>query len=382
MNKIHSIIQNIKNIFDNKEFIPLHEPIFRGNEKKFLLDCIDSSFVSSVGEYVNRFEDDIQKLTSTKYAIAVVNGTSALHISLKLAGVKKDDEVITQALTFVATANAISYLDANPIFIDVDRDTMGLSPEALLSFLDEFGELRENGTYNKKTGKKISACIPMHTFGFMCRIDKIIAICEKWKINVIEDAAEALGSTYKGKSAGSFGLINSFSFNGNKIITSGGGGAISTNSKQLGEKAKHITTTAKVPHKWDYFHDQIAYNYRMPNINAALVCAQLENLIEIKKNKRELYNEYKSIFFDIGVQLIDIPKDTDWNYWLISIVFENEKERNLFLEKSNNKGVMTRPIWKLMYKLPMYKNCQRDQQTNAEFLADRIVNIPSSAKIK
>ena len=377
-NKFHRTIKHIKNSFGNKEFTPLHEPVFFGNEKKYLLNCIDSTFVSSVGEYVNQFEFEMAKFTNTKRSIAVVNGTSALQVSLRLAGVKSDDEVITQALTFIATANAISYLNAQPIFIDVDIDTMGLSPKALLSFLDEYGELRENGTYNKKTGKRISACMPMHTFGFMCRIDEIVSICNKWKIPVVEDAAEALGSVFKGKPAGSYGLINAFSFNGNKIITAGGGGAITTNDNDLGVTAKHLTTTAKVAHQWEYIHNELAYNYRMPNLNAALACAQLENLKEIKERKKRLYSEYQSFFVNMGLQLVGVPDDTDWNYWLISLVLENKKDRDLFLKETNENKVMTRPIWRLMHKLPMYKNCQRDRQLNAEFLEERIVNIPSS----
>ena len=287
-NKFQKTINHIKSTFGNKPFTPLHEPVFFGNEKKYLLDTIESTFVSSVGAYVNTIEEKIQEFTSTKKAIAVVNGTAALQVSLRLAGVEKDNEVLTQALTFVATTNAISYLNAKPVFIDVDLDTMGLSPLALINFLDEFGELREDGTYNKKTGKRISACLPMHTFGFMCKIDEIIEICNKWKIPVVEDAAEALGSFYKGKSAGSFGVASAFSFNGNKIITSGGGGIITTNNEDIGVKAKYLTTTAKVPHAWEYVHDEFGYNYRMPNLNAALACAQLEQLTVIKESKKKL----------------------------------------------------------------------------------------------
>lgn len=380
-NKFQKTINHIKSTFGNKPFTPLHEPVFFGNEKKYLLDTIESTFVSSVGAYVNTIEEKIKEFTSTKKAIAVVNGTAALQVSLRLAGVKKDNEVLTQALTFVATTNAISYLNAKPVFIDVDLDTMGLSPLALINFLEEFGELREDGTYNKKTGKRISACLPMHTFGFMCKIDEIIEICNKWKIPVVEDAAEALGSFYKGKSAGSFGVASAFSFNGNKIITSGGGGVITTNNEDTGVKAKYLTTTAKVPHAWEYVHDEFGYNYRMPNLNAALACAQLEQLTVIKESKKKLYNEYQTFFSTQGVQLVDIPKGTDWNYWLTSVLLENKKDRDLFLKDTNGSKVMTRPIWQLMYRLPMYKECQKDNQLNAEFLEERIVNIPSSARI-
>ena len=380
-NKFQKTINHIKSTFGNKPFTPLHEPVFFGNEKKYLLDTIESTFVSSVGAYVNTIEEKIQEFTSTKKAIAVVNGTAALQVSLRLAGVEKDNEVLTQALTFVATTNAISYLNAKPVFIDVDLDTMGLSPLALINFLDEFGELREDGTYNKKTGKRISACLPMHTFGFMCKIDEIIEICNKWKIPVVEDAAEALGSFYKGISAGSFGVASAFSFNGNKIITSGGGGIITTNNEDIGVKAKYLTTTAKVPHAWEYVHDEFGYNYRMPNLNAALACAQLEQLTVIKESKKNLYNEYQTFFSTQGVQLVNIPKYTDWNYWLTSVLLENKKDRDLFLKETNGSKVMTRPIWQLIYRLPMYNDCQKDSQLNAEFLEERIVNIPSSARI-
>ena len=380
-NSFENTIKFIKESFGNRDFTALHEPVFFGNEKKYLNNAIDSTFVSSVGEYVNQFESEFAKVTNTKRAIAVVNGTAALQVGLRLCGVKSGEEVITQALTFVATANAISYLNATPVFVDVDRDTMGLSPTALESFLNELGELREDGTYNKKTGKRISACVPMHTFGFMCKIDEIVNICNKWNIEVVEDAAEALGSKFKGGNAGSFGKVGAFSFNGNKIITAGGGGSIVTNENDIADKAKYLTTTAKIPHKWEYAHDEMGYNYRMPNINAALICAQLENLNKIKENKAQLYSEYDNFFNGKGLELVKIPKDTDWNYWLMSLKFNDKKERDLFLDESNSNAIMTRPIWQLMYRLPMYKDCQRDAQINAEFLEERIVNIPSGARI-
>jgi len=362
-------------------FIPLHEPRFFGNEKNYLLETIDSTFVSSVGEFVDRFEDDMASLINVKRAIALVNGTSALQICLKLAGVKPNDEILTQALTFIATANSIAYLGAKPVFLDVDRDTMGLSPVALEEFLNDNAELKDDGSYNKKTGQKISACIPMHTFGFMCRIDEIVRICKKWKIPVIEDAAESLGSFYKGKSSGSFGMLSAFSFNGNKILTCGGGGAITTNIDEIANEAKHLTTTAKVPHKWEYFHDKVGYNYRLPNLNAALACAQLEKLDDMKKSKTNIYNQYQSFLEHKGINLVKIPKDTEWNYWLISVLLDNKDDRDLFLKETNSQGTMTRPIWQLMYRLPMYKDCQKDNQKNAEYLEERIVNIPSSAII-
>lgn len=376
---IDNTIDFIRSVYNTEGDIYLHEPRFVGNEKNYLLETIDSTFVSSVGPFVDQYEEQISKLTDTKRAVAVANGTCALQISLELAGVKSEDEVLTQALTFVATANSISYLKATPIFIDVDLDTMGLSPKALKEFLEQNVELKDDGSYNKKTGKKISACMPMHTFGFMCRIDEIVEICNQWKISVVEDAAEALGSKYKGKSSGSFGLLGAFSLNGNKIITSGGGGAITTNNIAIGDKAKHLTTTAKVPHKWEYTHDKLGYNFRLPNLNAALACAQLEQLDNMKNSKKTIFNQYKDFFHDTEINIVDIPKNTDWNYWLTSILLKNKKERDIFLEETNKQGIMTRPIWTLMYRLPMYKKVQRDSQKNAEYLERRIVNLPSSA---
>tara|TARA_B100001250_G_scaffold93253_1_gene77712 strand:+ start:2748 stop:3896 length:1149 start_codon:yes stop_codon:yes gene_type:complete len=372
-------INFVRSIYDTNDNVYLHEPRFIGNEKEYLIETIDSTFVSSVGPFVDKFELEISKLTNTIKAVAVANGTCALQISLLLAGVKSEDEVLTQALTFVATANSISYLGASPIFIDVDLDTMGLSPKALEEFLIQNAELRDDGSYNKKTGKKISACMPMHTFGFMCRIDEIVKICNKWKISVVEDSAEALGSKYKNKPAGSFGLLSGFSLNGNKIVTSGGGGAITTNDITLGNEAKHLTTTAKIPHQWEYSHDKLGYNFRMPNINSALACAQLEQLDKMKNSKQKIFEKYKDFFKDTEITLVDIPKNTNWNYWLMSIMLENKKDRDIFLEETNQEGIMTRPIWTLMYRLPMYKENQRDSQRNAEYLEERIVNLPSSA---
>jgi perosamine synthetase len=375
------IIKTIRNQFPGLDRIGLHEPQFFGNEKKYLAETIESTFVSSVGAFVDRFELDFASFTQTSKAVAVVNGTAALQVALRLAGVKKEEEVLTQALTFVATSNSILYNQAFPVFLDVDLDTMGMSPKALNTFLEEYGELRKEGCFNKSSGRRIAACMPMHTFGFMCRIDQILAICKTWNIPVVEDAAEALGSSYKGQAAGSFGALAAFSFNGNKIITAGGGGAIVSSNPDLARKAKYLTTTAKVPHPWAYEHDELGYNFRMPNLNAALLCAQLEQFELLKTSKNELFEGYKNNFFESGIKLKPIPDDTDWNYWLISLEMENEKERDSFLKESNENGVMTRPIWQLMYKLPMYRDCQRDDQKNAEYLEQRIVNIPSSARI-
>ena len=378
--KIDQIVQIIKDEFATDKFIPLHEPYFGGNEKKYLEECIDSTFVSSVGPFVDLFEQRIAEITETKKGVAVVNGTAGLQVALRLVGVQANDEVLTQALTFIATANAINYNQAKPVFIDVDRDTMGLSPSALKAFLEEFGELREGSTFNKKTGKRIGACVVMHTFGFPARIEELVTICDAWKIPLVEDAAESLGSTVNGKALGGFGKVGVLSFNGNKIVTSGGGGAIVSNDVELATKAKYLTTTAKVPHPYEYVHDELGYNFRMPNINAALICAQLEQLDFFLKKKRELALAYKSRFDQLGVNFRWELPNTQPNYWLMCVELENLDERNLFLKESNNSNVMTRPIWQLMNKLPMYNECQHDGLENSLYLEDRIVNIPSSVR--
>lgn len=380
MEGFQETISFIQNYYESKEFIPLHVPNFSGNEKKYVIDTIDSTFVSSVGGYVDNFEMRMQEITFTQKAVAVVNGTSGLQVALRLIGVDKGDEVITQALTFVATANAIAYNGASPVFLDVDLETMGLSPKAIENFLDEYGQLREDGCYNKKTGNKISACVPMHTFGFPVKIDEIVKVCEKWRIPIIEDAAESLGSNFKGRPTGSFGEMGVFSFNGNKIITSGGGGAIVTNNETLGEKAKYLTTTAKRPHSYEYFHDLLGYNFRMPNLNAALACAQLENLPLFIEKKRNLAEAYDKFFIDQGLKFRKEEPQSTANYWLMCLELNDRRERDAFLEITNRSNIMTRPIWQLMFRLPMYRGCLRDDQQNAKFLEDRIVNIPSSVK--
>lgn len=372
------IVSFIRETFNSNEFIPLHEPRFNGAEKKYLLDAIDSTFVSSVGAYVDRFEKMIEDISMTNKAIAVVNGTSALQVALRLAGVQNGDEVLTQALTFIATINAIIYNGASPVFLDVDIDTMGLSPKAVNSFLDEYGELRDGICYNKKTNKKIAACMPMHTFGFPVHLDELITICTKWNIPIVEDAAESIGSEYKNKPTGSFGKLGIYSFNGNKVVTCGGGGVIMTNDIELGNKAKHLTTTAKVPHPYEYVHDEIGYNYRMPNLNAALACAQLEQLDSFIQKKRILANNYKNYFNSIGVKFRTELTNTKANYWLMCVELKDKSERDLFLKESNTNKVMTRPIWQLIFKSPLYSNFQKDAQANAMYLEERIVNIPSS----
>ena len=374
--KYRKIVDFIKRLY-KKDIVPLHEPIFVGNEEKYVLDAIRSSYVSSIGEYVDKVEKFMADFTGSKYAIATVNGTSALHIALLLSGVKENTEVITQPLTFVATCNAISYCGAYPTFVDVDNDTLGMSPESLESFLVENCFIKDDGVYNKLTNRKITAIVPMHTFGYPCKIDKIIEIADRYNIPVVEDAAESLGSFYKGKHTGTFGKFGIISFNGNKIVTSGGGGVILTSDEVLAKKAKHLTTTAKVPHKWKYYHDEIGFNYRMPNLNAALLLAQLENLEKFLKIKRNLAMKYKEFFDWLGVEFFTEPEYATSNYWLNAIFLRDRKEKDEFLEFSHENGVLCRPVWVLMNKLPMYKDCFSYKLENVYKIEERLVNIPS-----
>ena len=380
MTNVQVSIEFIKSQFPKQNFIPLHVPTFGGNEKKYLLETIDSTFVSSVGAFVDRFENMMQEITNAKRGIAVVNGTAGLQVALRLAGVNSGDEVLTQGLTFVATANAITYNNAHPVFLDVDIDTMGLSPVAVSDFLEAHGELRNGVCFNKKTNRKIAACMPMHTFGFPVHLDELLSVCNQWHIPVVEDAAESLGSYYKQKHTGTLGKLGAFSFNGNKIVTAGGGGAIITNDEEIGVKAKYLTTTAKKPHPYEFYHEELGYNYRMPNLNAALACAQLEQLDILLENKRTLATEYASFFATKGINFRTELENTKANYWLMCIELENKTERDLFLKQSIENNVMSRPIWQLMHRLPMYNHCQKDEQTNALFLEERIVNIPSSVR--
>lgn len=359
--------------------LALHEPTFSGNEKKYLEECIDSTFVSSVGKFVDKFESDVAKYTGAAKAIVCVNGTNALHMALMLSGVKLNDEVITQPLTFIATVNGISYCGAKPVFVDVDKETLGLSPNALYAFLENNSEQKADGyCYNKTTNRKIAACVPMHTFGHPCRIDEIATICKKYNISLIEDAAESLGSYYKNQHTGIFGDIGVLSFNGNKIITTGGGGMLLFNDIELASKAKHLTTQSKIPHPWEFGHDAIGYNYRMPNINAALGVAQLEQIEPFLVAKRKLTYKYKDFFDQQGIQFVMEPKHAKSNYWLNAILLGNRVERDDFLEYTNKNGIMTRPVWELMNRLPMFIDAQCGDLSNAEWIADRLVNIPSS----
>lgn len=359
-------------------FIPLHRPVFEGNEKQYLIDCIDSNFVSSVGAKVTEFEQQMAAFTGAGYAVATVNGTAALHIALQLAGVEPGDEVISQALTFIATCNALTYAGARPVFVDVDLDTLGMSADALRRFLSTHAEIRDGHAWNKTTGRRISACVPMHTFGLPCRIEQIVAICDEYGISVVEDAAESLGSYVGSRHTGAFGRLATLSFNGNKVITTGGGGMIITNDEALAKRAKHLTTTAKVPHPYEFVHDEVGYNYRMPNLNAALGCAQMELLPQMLAIKADMAARYREFFAGHGVRFIDAPPGTTSNFWLNAIVLDDEAERNAFLAYTNAQGVMTRPVWRLMPRLQMFKDCQHDGLENSRWLEARVVNLPSS----
>ena len=393
-------IDFIKSVYGNQEFTPLAVPVFVGNEKKYLNECIDTTFVSSIGKFVDRFENDMAAYTGAKRAVVCVSGTNALHMSLMLVGVKRDDEVLTQALTFIATCNVLSYIGAYPVFLDVDRTTMGLSPDAMKEWLQKNAEIRKNtrikeldrchdfafhedeyACYNKSSGRRIKACVPMHTFGHPVSIEEIAGLCKEWHIELVEDAAESIGSKYKGQHTGTFGKIGAISFNGNKTITTGGGGMMLFNDEELGAYAKHITTQAKIPHRWEFRHDHIGYNYRMPNINAALGCAQLENLDKYIASKRQVSAEYEAFFKSIpDIEFFVDSPDTYSNYWLNVVILKDKDAQIDFLTQTNDNGVMTRPIWELMNRLPMFEKCENDGLKNTIWFADRVVNIPSSVR--
>ena len=383
MNNNAEICEFIHHLFGTQDFVPLSAPKFIGNEKKYLNECIDTTFVSSVGAFVDRFEHDMAVYTGAKRAVVCVSGTNALHMAMMLVGVERDDEVLTQALTFIATCNAISYIGAHPVFIDVDMETLGLSPKAVKAWLDKNAELKNDVCYNKKTGRRVKACIPMHTFGHPVKIDELVQICNEWHLELVEDAAESIGSLYKGQHTGTFGKVGAISFNGNKTITTGGGGMLLFQDEELGKLAKHLTTQAKVPHRWAFVHDHIGYNYRMPNINAALGCAQLENLDRYVENKRETAQIYADFFKNIpNITFFTEPENCRSNYWLNVVLLKDKAAQQNFLEYTNDHGVMTRPVWELMNRLEMFKQCETDELKNTEWLADRIVNIPSSVRLK
>ena len=375
------IVDYIKDLY-GQYFVPLSAPQFIGNEKKYLNECIDTTFVSSVGKFVDRFEDDMAAYTGAKRAVVCVSGTNALHMAMILAGVERNDEVLTQALTFIATCNAISYIGAHPVFIDVDKQNMGLSPDAVKAWLTAHAEIKDGQCYNKQTGRRVKGCVPMHTFGHPVRIEELATICTEWHIELVEDAAESIGSKYKDKHTGLFGKVGVLSFNGNKTITTGGGGMLLFNDEELGTLAKHLTTQAKVPHRWEFRHDHIGYNYRMPNINAALGCAQLEHLDEYVADKRATATAYAEFFKRVDdILFFTEPEKCFSNYWLNAVILKNHEAQQDFLQYTNDHGVMTRPIWELMPRLPMFKHCQHDELENTIFFADRVVNIPSSVRL-
>ncbi len=373
----NKIISFIRELYHNKQSILLHEPFFDETEMEYANKAIQSTFVSSVGEYVNQFERTLCKITGSKHAVATVNGTAALHVALKLVGVKSGDEVITQPLSFVATANAIRYCDAHPVFLDVDEDTLGLSVKSVERFLESNCYIEGEKSYNRITKRRVTACVPMHTFGHPCCVDQITELCKRYHIPVVEDAAEAIGSYYKGQHAGTFGRCSILSFNGNKIVTCGGGGAILTDDDALANFAKHLTTTAKVAGTYEYVHDAVGYNYRMPNINAALGCAQLEKLDMFITKKRNLARKYEEFFKKIDLAFVRESQHARSNYWLNAIILPDKTERDRFLEHTNDAQIFTRPAWQLLHQLPMYKECETDELSNARWFADRLVNIPS-----
>ena len=378
----NQVISFIRKVYNTDGFVPLSVPKFIGNEKKYLEECIDTTFVSSVGKFVDRFEEMVAEYTGAKKAVVCVSGTNALHMAMMLVGVERDDEVLTQALTFIATCNAISYIGAHPVFIDVDKDTMGLSPKAVKSWLEAFAEIKDETCYNKTTGRRIKCCVPMHTFGHPVHLDELVEACNEWHIELVEDAAESIGSFYKSKHTGTFGKVGAISFNGNKTITTGGGGMLLFMDEELGQFAKHLTTQAKVPHRWEFVHDHIGYNYRMPNINAAIGCAQMEHLEEFVLNKRETANQYAEFFKGIEeVNFFTEPANCRSNYWLNAVILKDKQAQLNFLQQTNDNGVMTRPIWELMNRLPMFEHCQNDGLKNTIWFADRVVNIPSSVRL-
>ena len=372
------LVAFIRDQFGTNDYIPLHAPHFEGREKEYLLDTINSTFVSTVGEYVTKFEEMVARYTGAKYAIATVNGTSALHAALIVAGVHSGDEVITQSMTFVATCNAIKYCGANPVFVDVERTTLGMSPDSLADFINRYAEIRDDGLcWNKKTQRIIRSCVPMHNFGHPVRINEIKKLCDCYNIKLIEDAAESLGSFYEGVHTGRFGSLSIISFNGNKIITTGGGGMVITDNKAIADGLKHITTTAKKKHPWLYVHDEIGFNYRLPNLNAALGCAQMEVLPDYVERKRDLANRYAEWFSGRGYEFIREPKNSQSNYWINAFITSNQYERDKLLKYTNSNKVMTRPAWTPMHTLKMYKNCLKMDLSNTQWIEERLVNIPS-----
>jgi len=375
----NKLIKFVRDTYQTNDFIPLHAPTFTGNEKKYVIDTIDSTFVSSVGQYVEDFEKHIEIYTGTDKAVATVNGTAALHTALYMAGVKSGDLVLTQALTFVATCNALYHMGAEPIFVDVSRVSLGLCPKATQEYLETNAKLNADGEcIHKSTGQRVKAVVPMHTFGHPVELDELLAICLKWNLVLVEDAAESLGSFYKGKHTGTLGDFSALSFNGNKVITTGGGGMVLCSSIESGKHTKHVTTTAKVPHPYEFYHDEPGFNYRMPNLNAALGCAQMEALPLFLKQKRRLAEEYEALFLGSDFKFVVEPEYAQSNYWLNAIICPDTESRNLLLKETNDQGVMTRPIWQLMHRLPMFKSAHRGDLKVSEWVEAHLINLPSS----
>ncbi|ENM3943439.1 LegC family aminotransferase [Vibrio cholerae] len=374
----HLLVEFIRDQYQTQEFIPLHAPTFAGNEKAYVTETIDSTFVSSVGKFVDDFERKMEAFTGSARAVATVNGTAALHAALYMAGVERGDLVITQALTFVATCNALYHMGAEPIFVDVSPVSLGLCPKAVNAFLEENAQVTEEGCIHTQTGRRIKAAVPMHTFGHPIELDELIAVCLKWHITLVEDAAESLGSFYKGKHTGTLGEFGAVSFNGNKIITTGGGGMVLCGTEEAGRRTKHVTTTAKVPHPYEFFHDEPGFNYRMPNLNAALGCAQMEVLERYLAQKRQLAHEYQAFFAGSDVTFVVEPEYAQSNYWLNAIICADAQQRNELLEQTNTAGVMTRPIWQLMHRLPMFEQALRGDLTHSEFIEAHLINLPST----
>lgn len=383
---INNFVEFVRDLYKTDEFIPLHQPSFFGNEKEYVNHSIETTFVSSVSEYVGQFEEKLCQITGSKYAISIVNGTSALHLSLYAVGADNDCEVITQPLTFVATCNAIAYTGAKPLFLDVDKETLGLDYLAVKQFLEENAEIRDDGAcYNKLTNKKIVACVPMHTFGHPLKINELVDLCHSWRIPVIEDAAEALGSySVQGEQkqhCGTVGDLGVLSFNGNKVVTTGGGGAILTNNSDYASRLKHLSTTAKKPHKWEFNHDEVGFNYRMPGLNAALGCAQLESLDEIIKDKRAVASFYNDWSADEGsLNFVGEPLGAQSNYWLNAFLLPNQSERDHFLKETNESGIMTRPVWNKMNELDAFSDSFCGNLRVSEEVASMLVNVPSSPR--
>jgi aminotransferase in exopolysaccharide biosynthesis len=378
----NKLISFVRDTYQTNEFIPLHEPTFTGNEKAYVVDTIDSTFVSSVGKYVDDFEKHIEGYTGSAKAVATVNGTAALHTALYMAGVKSGDLVITQALTFVATCNALFHMGAEPIFVDVSKASLGLCPKATAEYLDANAKLNADGEcIHKKTGQRVKAVIPMHTFGHPVELDELLTVCLKWNVVLVEDAAESLGSFYKGKHTGTIGDFSALSFNGNKIITTGGGGMVLCKNLDEGLHTRHITTTAKVPHPYEFYHDEPGFNYRLPNLNAALGCAQMEVLPDFLKRKRVLAEQYQTLFSGSDFQFVTEPDYAQSNYWLNAIICPDAESRNLLLKETNEQGVMTRPIWQLMHRLPMFKSALKGDLKVSECVEATLINLPSSPSI-